>query len=164
MSFSKMVEYLQVKNKGKIVFVNAGNFYIAMGKDAVLLHQILDLKTSCMKPEVCKVGFPIIALEKYSELLCEKNYSFIVYFFNKNTEELEVILDYNGKYKNELENLNINCYICKKSTRYYKQDDKYLMAVSKLYDKEIKESEEKLKKKDEKEKWYKINQKKKNIN
>ena len=66
MSFSRMIEYLQVKNKGKIVFVNAGNFYIAMGKDAVLLHKLLDLKTTCMKPEVCKVGFPIIALEKYS--------------------------------------------------------------------------------------------------
>ena len=38
MSFSRMIEYLQVKNKGKIVFVNAGNFYIAMGKDAVLLQ------------------------------------------------------------------------------------------------------------------------------
>ena len=76
MSFSRMIEYLQVKNKGKIVFVNAGNFYIAMGKDAVLLHKLLDLKTTCMKPEVCKVGFPIIALEKYSELICEKKYSF----------------------------------------------------------------------------------------
>ena len=158
MSFSKMIEFLQVKNKGKIVFVNAGNFYIAIGKDAVLLHEILDLKTSCMKIEICKVGFPIIALEKYSELLCKKNYSFIVYYFNKETNELETLIDYNGKYKNEFDNSNINCYICKKSTKYYKQDDKYLMAVSKLYDKEIKEREESL----EKEKWYKINQKKKN--
>ena len=66
MSFSRMLEYLQIKNKGKIVFVNAGNFYIAMGKDAVLLNKLLGLKTSCMKTEICKVGFPITALEKYS--------------------------------------------------------------------------------------------------
>ena len=29
MSFSKMMELLQRKNKGKVVMCNAGNFYIA---------------------------------------------------------------------------------------------------------------------------------------
>jgi len=49
MGFSKMMELLQQKNKGKIVFCNTGNFYIAIGKDAVLLNNLIDLKLSCLK-------------------------------------------------------------------------------------------------------------------
>ena len=67
MSFSKMMELLQIKHKNKIVLCNAGEFYIAIGKDAILLSNILNLKLTCLKPEVCKVGFPITALEKYTE-------------------------------------------------------------------------------------------------
>lgn len=101
MSFSKMIELLQTKNKDKIVFCNAGNFYIAIGKDAVLLNKILELKLSCFKNEVCKVGFPIGALEKYTEILASKKYGYIVYYFDQNKEDLEVILEYKGKNKNE---------------------------------------------------------------
>lgn len=39
MSFSQMIELLQIKNKGKIVIVNNGNFYIAVGKDALALNE-----------------------------------------------------------------------------------------------------------------------------
>ena len=60
-----MMEILQRKNKEKIVLCNVGKFYIAIGKDAVLLHELIGLKLSCLKPEVCKVGFPILSLENY---------------------------------------------------------------------------------------------------
>ena len=102
MGFSKMIELLQQKNKGKIVFCNTGNFYIAIGKDAVLLNNLIDLKLSCLKQEICKVGFPINALEKYTELIAEKEYSYIVYFFNQEKEELEIIMQYEGKNNNEI--------------------------------------------------------------
>lgn len=46
MGFCKMIKLLQAKEKESIVLVNAGNFYIAHGKDAVLLHNLLDLKVS----------------------------------------------------------------------------------------------------------------------
>lgn len=59
MSFSQMMELLQTKEKGRIVICNAGDFYVAIGKDAILLNKILGLKVSCFKTEVCKVGFPI---------------------------------------------------------------------------------------------------------
>ena len=142
MSFSIMMELLQEKNKGKIVFCNAGNFYVAIGKDAVILNRLLDLKVSCFKPEVCKVGFPINSLEKYLELIHEKKYGYIIYFFNQEKEELEVITEYDGKNKNRIMVENINCYICKHSTKYYKKEDKYLKALAKLYDKEIHEEEQ----------------------
>ena len=73
------MELLQIKNKGKIVFVNTGNFYITVGKDAVLLNQILDFNVTCKNQEIRKLGFPSNSLEKYSEILCSKKYSFIVY-------------------------------------------------------------------------------------
>ena len=83
MGFGKMMEVLQIKNKGNIVFCNAGNFYIAIGKDAVLLKELLGLKLSCFSPEVCKVGFPIASLEKYTELIGETGYGYIVYYLDK---------------------------------------------------------------------------------
>ena len=69
MGFSKMMELLQEKNKGKIVICSNGGFYIAVGKDAVMLHELLDLKVSCFKPEICKIGFPIKRKIKDKDLL-----------------------------------------------------------------------------------------------
>ena len=83
-----MMELLQKRENGKIVMCNLGNFYVAIGKDATLLNNLLGLKVSCIKPEVCKVGFPVCALEKYTELLVQKRYSFIVYDFDQKKEEL----------------------------------------------------------------------------
>lgn len=138
MSFSKMIELLQIKNKGKIVLCNAGEFYIAIGKDAVLLNKLIDLKLTCLKTEVCKVGFPIKSLEKYTDLIQEKGYSYIVYFFNKQNNLLEVLLEYNGKKINEIIESNSNCYLCTKGVEKYKKIDKYVEAVAKLYEEELK--------------------------
>ena len=84
-----MIELLQKKEKGKIVFCNSGNFYVAIGKDAVLLNNLIGLKVSCIKPEICKVGFPISSLEKYTEILTEKRYGFVVYYFDKEIKDNE---------------------------------------------------------------------------
>ena len=146
MSFGQMMEILQRKNKGKIVICNAGEFYLAVGKDAVLLNELLGLKTVCLKPEICKVGFPITSLEKYTDLLQEKDYSYIVYYLDKQKTELEVILDYDGKKTNKLEYENRNCYICSKGTSKYKKPNQYIQALAKLYEKEEKENEDKRRK------------------
>ena len=163
MGFTKMMELLQKRNKGTIIFCNAGNFYIAIGKDAVLLNNLIGLKISCLKQEICKVGFPINTLEKYTEIIAEKGYSYIVYFFNQEKEELEIITQYNGKYKNEIKEEKLNCYICKNSTKAYKKVDKYISAVAKLYEKESEEEKVKEIQKENKRKiWFKIKQKKTN--
>ena len=62
MSFYKMVQILQKKNKGKIILCELGYFYIAIGKDAILLNKLIGLKLNCIKPEICKIGFPINSL------------------------------------------------------------------------------------------------------
>lgn len=137
MGFYQMMELLQKKENGKIIMCNLGNFYVAIGKDATLLNNLLGLKVSCVKPEVCKVGFPVCALEKYTELLVQKRYSFIVYDFDQKKEELKILESYEGKNKNKLTDRNINCYICSKSTQKYKRPDKYILALSKLYEEEL---------------------------
>ncbi len=141
-----MMELLQKKNHGKIVICNMGNFYISIGKDAILLNRLINLKVSCFKPEICKVGFPINSLEKYTDLLVQKRYSYIVYYFDQEKEELQILEDYEGKYNNNLKEQNINCYICSKGTGKYKRPDKYIIALSKLYENEeqnyLKESKE----------------------
>ncbi len=146
MGFSQMMELLQKKNDGKIVICNMGNFYISIGKDAILLNRLINLKVSCFKPEICKVGFPINSLEKYTDLLVQKRYSYIVYYFDQEKEELQILEDYEGKYNNNLKEQNINCYICSKGTGKYKRPDKYIIALSKLYENEeqnyLKESKE----------------------
>ena len=65
MAFSNMLEILKEKEKGTIVFVKLDTFYVAVGEDAVLVHKLLDLKCTCFKMNICKVGFPVIALDKY---------------------------------------------------------------------------------------------------
>ena len=65
MSFGKMVELLQRKDNGKIILVNSGSFYIARGRDAVLLHNILNLKVNCMEADVNVNSFCSFLAKKY---------------------------------------------------------------------------------------------------
>ena len=47
--YYEIVKRLQEENKGKIVLVRNGIFYCAIGKDAVLLHNILGYVPVCIK-------------------------------------------------------------------------------------------------------------------
>lgn len=140
MSFCKMIELLRSKEKGKIILINAGAFYIAIGRDAVLLHNILDLKVNCMEIETCKVGFPINSLNKYTKLIQEKEYSYIVYKYDNKNSKLEIIKKFKGNKLNHIEKDNINCYICSNTVKMYKKTDKYLQAVVNLYEEENKKN------------------------
>lgn len=44
MTFSRLLELLQEKDKGYIVLINSGAFYIATGRDAILLNHISYMK------------------------------------------------------------------------------------------------------------------------
>ena len=152
MSFSYMMEILKEEHKGRIVLCNNGSFYVAIGNDAILLNKVLDLKLSCMKEGLCKVGFPIEALEKYTGLLIETGYSFVIYDFNSEKEDLVIIISYLGKRLNYEVSRN-KCFICEKNKNKDKKVDKYIRALIKMYEQEEKEiREEKQRKKQEKEK------------
>lgn len=133
MSFSNMLEILKEKNKGKIVIIKLGAFYVATGEDAVLLHKKLNLKCTCFKNNICKVGFPIDSLEKYIEKIEQLKYSYIIYKIDKEKNELIEICSKIGKKHKEI-NKNINCLYCKGNDKY--KDDKYLLALLKTFEKE----------------------------
>ena len=69
-------------------------------------------------------------------MIQEKEYGYVVYYFDKQKEELEKIKEYQGKKIVYIEKTNRNCYICKHSTKYYKKEDVYVKAVAKLYESE----------------------------
>lgn len=154
MSFGKMVELLQQKDKEKIILVNSGSFYIARGKDAVLLHNILNLKVNCMEAEICKIGFPLNSLEKYTKLIEQEQYSYIVYNFDNKLGKLDIIKKYNGKKINTIKEEKLNCYICTNTVKMYKKNDIYIQAVANLYEEENKKTEKEQNK--EKQKGRKI--------
>lgn len=99
MGFGKMLALLQIKDKGHIILVNAGNCYMARGKDALILNEILGLKLSCLECEICKVGFSKNSLEKYMQKLEKKDYSYIVYNYDNVFNRLEIVKKYDGKNK-----------------------------------------------------------------
>ena len=134
MKFGEMIDILQKKEKGYIVLINSGRFYIARGKDAILLNKELDLKLVCMEKQVCKVGFPNISLEKYIKILKRKRYAFIVYNFDRESNNLEIITKYDGRIKNLEKEVRRDCIMCKMGNGgYTEKEQKYMEAILKLY-------------------------------
>lgn len=133
MSFSSMMEILQERNKGKIVLIKLGAFYVATEKDAVFLHEKLEIKCTCFKNNVCKVGIPINALEKYVEKLDSTKHSYIIFDYDKQNRELKEIHSKIGK-QHKITSKNINCLECKGVSAY--KDDEYMEAIYKLMDQE----------------------------
>lgn len=133
MKFCRLIELLQEKDKGYIILINSGGFYIAVGKDAILLNGILDLKLSCMQKDICKIGFPKTALEKYLKLIKRNRYSYKVYDFDRENNKLDVINKYDGTFKNEIKDKKRDCYLCKNELGgYTEREDKYIQAIADL--------------------------------
>lgn len=132
MAFSHMLNILKEKEKGTIVLVRLGSFYVAVGEDAVLLHKKLDLKCTCFKMNICKVGFPVIALDKYVEKLNETKYSYVIYDYDAKNVELMEIIRKRGTYNFQTDK-NINCIECSGDVnKRYAKEDKYLVALNKF--------------------------------
>lgn len=123
-----------------MVFVRIGTFYIAVGEDAVIMHKKLDLKCTCYKTNICKVGFPVIALEKYVDKLNKTKYGYVIYELNLDKTELKEIVRKKGKHNKEIDK-NINCLLCK-GVKAYQEEDKYLLALTKYFESERIKSEE----------------------
>lgn len=132
MSYSQMVEILKENNKGKIVFIQTGAFYVATAEDAIFLQNTLGLKCTCFKNYICKVGVPIASLRKYLQKIEEMQYGYIVYHFEKEKRELIIEADYEGRPHQEKKQ-NKNCLLCK-GIEKYKKDDEYMEAILKLYE------------------------------
>lgn len=74
---------LQKRNEKKIILIKLGMFYIATGRDEVLLYDKLNLKCTCFTDNVCKVGVPVTAIDKYIEKLDKTGYGHIIFNYYK---------------------------------------------------------------------------------
>ena len=129
MSFSKMVEGLKERDKEKLLIIGLGAFYIAIGEDAVLLHEKLGLKCTCFKNHICKLGIPRNSIGKYIKEIEKLKYGYILYDYNsKNKRLLE--LSYKEGKKNKIMNKNINCLACMGASKY--EEDDYSIALLKF--------------------------------
>ena len=129
MSFSKMVEGLKERDKEKLLIIGLGAFYIAIGEDAVLLHEKLGLKCTCFKNHICEVGIPRNSIGKYIKEIEKLKYGYILYDYNsKNKRLLE--LSYKEGKKNKIMNKNINCLACMGASKY--EEDDYSIALLKF--------------------------------
>ncbi len=137
MGFSKMAKFLQEKNPNKIVICSIGNFYLSVGKDALLLNKIAKLRIGCTQVGLCKVGFPITSLEKYTNIIKENDYGYIVYDIDRDSEELIVKESYEGKNNITEKNNNKGCSKCKDNFKHKEKNDIYLQAIAKMYNLDI---------------------------
>lgn len=129
MSFSKMVEGLKERDKEKLLIIGLGAFYIAIGEDAVLLHEELGLKCTCFKNHICKVGIPRNSIGKYIKEIEKLKYGYILYDYNSKDKRL-LELSYKEGKKNKIMNKNINCLACMGASKYEKDD--YSIALLKF--------------------------------
>ena len=113
MKFSVKVEEIKNReeNKGKIVLIRCGIFFIATGTDAILLNKLYSLKVICFKEKTCKVGIPVSFVLKYLELIEKDGYGYALYEYDKETKELE--LKYQNKGRENIEQKTCkNCREC----------------------------------------------------
>ncbi len=133
MSFKEMIEGLKEQNEGNTILIRNGQFYIAIGNDALFLHRLLGLKCTCFSKGVCKVGIPITSIDKYIPKLINSGYRFSIYDFDGNT-----ITEKEGKIS-EIENVEVQDNLgCEKCIHYKvkKNDDKYKLALLKFNSKD----------------------------
>lgn len=97
MKFTEIVYKLQNENPESIILVKNGIFFVGMGKDAIVLNNELGLKLTCMKENLCKVGFLVKSVEKYIKILKERDLSFAIYIINKENDTPELIFRNIGK-------------------------------------------------------------------
>lgn len=91
------------------------------------------IKCTCFKNNICKVGIPINSLERYIEKLDKIKYSYIIYDYNKEKNELKEIYSKIGK-QNKVTDKNIKCLKCKGIVAY--KNDEYMEAIYKLLNQE----------------------------
>ena len=74
-----LAEYNKVKAEHirKLLLLKMGAFYVALGIDAYILHEILGLKLTDMS-NVKKVGVPVGSIEKYIDLMQSYDIPYVV--------------------------------------------------------------------------------------
>ena len=81
-SIANNLENLE-ENKGYLIQIRCGAFFVAICANAVILSNILGLKRICIKQGVCKVGIPVNSIYDYIKKLERIGDSFVIYNYSK---------------------------------------------------------------------------------
>lgn len=135
MKFYELVKELQKINKNKIVLVKNGIFFNCIGRDAIVLGKVFDLKRTCFGKGVCKVGIPVNYVRenilKIKEKLGKNNLGIIIYDemeggnFIFNDKKYGILFEMEGNNIEE-ERKNTNCSKCEDNVFYIKEQRKEL--------------------------------------
>ena len=85
----EMINKLMKEEKEKIVLADVGIFYVAVGIDAYILHEIFGLKLNRYAEDKYKVGVPVGSIEKYVDILNDKNIPYVIYKYDKKENLVE---------------------------------------------------------------------------
>lgn len=113
MTFSNKIFELQEKYPQDVILIKNGIFFIAVGKDALFLNKIINLKCTCFGNEICKVGFLVKSAELYIEKMKKTGISFKMYLLDSNKEE-ELIFENKGNLDKPYILKSIGCDKCNK--------------------------------------------------
>ena len=111
MKFYEIVKELQKENKGKIVLIRNGIFYCGIGKDAVLMNNVLGYIPVCFKENVCKCGIPVNGIEIAIPKMLRSGLGYVIYDYNKKEKTYKKIVELKGNYIDSKDN-NIGCSNC----------------------------------------------------
>ena len=128
MRYHDRIKYIKKHAKGDLILTQAGNFYIAIGGDAIFLSKLLGLKCTCFAKETCKVGFPINSLDKYIQKLIKSGYSFVIYNVNNKGEFSLNKINLTNKKCNE-NGSNLGCENCVKNKKINKKEEENLKSI-----------------------------------
>lgn len=88
----EMIKKLMKEEKEKIVLADVGIFYVAVGIDAYILHEIFGLKLNRYAEDKYKVGVSVGSIEKYVDILNDKNIPYVIYKYDKKENLVEEYL------------------------------------------------------------------------
>lgn len=107
----KQYDELKKKDSEKIYIFKVGIFYNILNEDARLVSKEIGLKLTDLSPEIIKCGFPLSALEKYTNLLTEHNINFEIVSNQTSSDQ-------NTYYKQiikQIQNIDLDNTTCKKA-------------------------------------------------
>ena len=77
LKYLELLEKLQKENKEHIILMKNGIFFVAIGKDAITLNELLGLNLTCMREGLCKVrisnkkfGKIYTKIKRYQKVIC----------------------------------------------------------------------------------------------
>lgn len=110
-SIANNLENLE-ENKGYLIWIRCGAFFVAICANAVILSNILGLKRICIKQGVCKVGIPVNSIYDYIKKLERIGDSFVIYNYSK--DEMVVL-----NLSKNIHNFSVRCWHNKNILFFY---------------------------------------------